>query len=112
MAGPGAAGDDRFFQRAGPFSLAEVAAAAQGEARGTAPPLTGVAPLAAAGPAHVSFLDNRRYLEVLAGTGAGAVILHPDLAARLPGGCAAVCTPEPYLGWARVAALFHPVAAG
>ena len=34
--------------------------------------------------------------------------MHPDLASGVPPGCAAIITPEPYLGWARVAALFHP----
>ncbi|MBU6499614.1 MAG: UDP-3-O-(3-hydroxymyristoyl)glucosamine N-acyltransferase, partial [Rhodospirillales bacterium] len=29
-------------------------------------------------------------------------------AARVPAGCVAIVTSEPYLGWARVAALFHP----
>ena len=77
--------------------------------------LSGVAPLQTAGPEHVSFLDNRQYLNVLADTRAGAVIVHPDLASRVPAASVAVATSEPYLGWARVAALFHPpppVAAG
>jgi UDP-3-O-[3-hydroxymyristoyl] glucosamine N-acyltransferase len=68
----------------------------------------GVAPLQTAGPADVSFLDNRRYADLLAGTLAGAVILHPDFVEKLPAGCAALATPEPYVGWAKVAALFHP----
>jgi UDP-3-O-[3-hydroxymyristoyl] glucosamine N-acyltransferase len=36
------------------------------------------------------------------------VIVRPDLAARLPDGTAARGVAEPYLAWARVAALFHP----
>ena len=40
---------------------------------------------------------------------AGAVIVHPDLAdAGARRQRAAMVTAEPYLGWARVAALFHP----
>ena len=69
---------------------------------------TGVAPLQSAGSDEVSFLDNRRYADALAATRAGAVIVHPDLAARAPQGCVPLVTTEPYLGWARVAALFHP----
>lgn len=107
-----AAGDDRFFARTGPHPLDRVAAAALGdgggEVRGTAPPLSGVAPLQTAGRAHVSFLDNRRYLPLLESTRAGAVIVHPDLAARVPDGTAAIVTDQPYPAWARVAALFHP----
>nr|HEV8010943.1 UDP-3-O-(3-hydroxymyristoyl)glucosamine N-acyltransferase [Bradyrhizobium sp.] len=39
---------------------------------------------------------------------AGAVIVHPDMAARVPRNTAAILTTEPYAGWARVAALFYP----
>lgn len=103
------AGDPRFFRRTGPHDAATVAHAAGGELRGDpARILSGVAPLAAAGPAEVSFLDNRRYAATLAATAAGAVIVHPDLAARVPDGAAAIVTPEPYVAWARVAAFFHP----
>ncbi len=113
MSGSGdpAAGDPRFFARTGPHPLRAVAAAAGGVlACGVDAdlPLHGVAPLQSATPAHVSFLDNRRYLDALAATRAGAVIVHPDHAARVPPGCAAIVTAEPYLGWARAAALFHP----
>lgn len=109
---PGAgtdAGDPRFFRRAGVQDSATVARAAGGEWRGApSRALTGVAPLASAGPDQVSFLDNRRYAATLAATGAGAVIVHPDLAAKVPDGTAAIVTAEPYAAWARVAALFHP----
>ncbi len=102
------AGDPRFFARTGPHSLADVARTAGGEARGTCGSLEGIAPLQAAGPAEVSFLDNRRYATLLETTNAGAVIVHPEFAGRVPPGAAAVVTPEPYAAWARVAALFHP----
>lgn len=104
-----AAGDARFFGRAGPFTLREVAEAADGEAAEVELTLTGVGPLQTAGPGQVSFLDNRKYTPLLETTGAGAVIVHPELAGRVPAGCVAIVTPEPYLGWARVAALFHPL---
>jgi UDP-3-O-[3-hydroxymyristoyl] glucosamine N-acyltransferase len=113
-------GDPRFFARTGPHALGRVAEAAGGTV-GAADeaardrPLVGVAPLQTAGPDQVSFLDNRRYAPALEATRAGAVIVHPDLAARVPAGTIAIVTAEPYVGWARVAALFHPpppVAAG
>jgi UDP-3-O-[3-hydroxymyristoyl] glucosamine N-acyltransferase len=102
------AGDARFFLRTGPHPLAAVAAAAGAEAPEVGLMLSGVAPLSTAGPGQVSFLDNRRYADALAATGAGAVIVHPAMAARVPAGSVAIVTKEPYLGWARVAALFHP----
>jgi UDP-3-O-[3-hydroxymyristoyl] glucosamine N-acyltransferase len=106
---PEIAGDPRFFQRAGPFTLAAVADAAQAEAPPRRLMLAGVAPLQTAGADQVSFLDNRKYAAALAATHAGAVIVHPDMASRVPDGAAAIVTLEPYVAWARVAALFHPV---
>lgn len=97
-----------FFTRSGPHPLAAVARAAGGTAPEAPLLLTGVAPLQTAGPDEVSFLDNRRYAAALAETAAGAVILHPDMVSRVPPGVVAIVTPEPYAGWARVAALFYP----
>ncbi len=107
-AGASTAGDGRFFARTGPHSLEAVAEAACGEVRGACGPLLGVAALQEAGPQQVSFVDNRRYAAVLAATQAGAVIVHPSLADRVPVQTAAIVTAEPYAAWARVAALFHP----
>ncbi len=70
--------------------------------------LHGVAPLQLAGPQHVSFLDNRQYLPLMEASRAGAVLVQPALADRVPAGTVAIVTPEPYLAWAKVAALFHP----
>lgn len=108
-AGISAAGDARFFGRTGPHALARVAETALGEARGDPEALLhGVAPLQAAGPEQVSFLDNQRYAGLLASTRAGAVLVRPEFARRLPPGSAAIVLDDPYAGWARVAALFHP----
>jgi UDP-3-O-[3-hydroxymyristoyl] glucosamine N-acyltransferase len=110
---PPVTGDLRFFARSGPHTLGAVAEAAGATlVQGTASAdllLHGVGPLQAAGPGEVSFLDNRKYAKALAGSAASAVILHPDMQSLVPEGCAAIVTPEPYLGWARVAALFHPL---
>lgn len=105
---PPVTGDPRFFRRTGPHSLAAVADAAGASAAPRQLLLTGVAPLQTAGPAEVSFLDNRKYAGALDATRAGAVIVHPDLASRVPGGAVAIVTEQPYVAWAKVAALFHP----
>jgi UDP-3-O-[3-hydroxymyristoyl] glucosamine N-acyltransferase len=106
-------GDARFFNRTGPHPLDVIAQAAKAELAG-APwqgrLMHGVAPLQSAGPRDVSFLDNRRYAEALDVTQAGAVIVHPDFVSRVPGASVAIVTPEPYVGWAKVSALFHPQA--
>jgi UDP-3-O-[3-hydroxymyristoyl] glucosamine N-acyltransferase len=105
-------GDPRFFRRTGPHRLADIARLVGAEI--SADPefserlIGGVAPLQSAGAEDVSFLDNRRYADLLDATRAGAVIVHPDFAARVPGAAIAIVTPEPYVGWAKVSALFHP----
>ena len=104
-------GDARFFRRSGPYSLADVASTARGVANEIELLLEGVAPLQTAASTHVSFLDNRHYASALDQTSAGAVIVHPDMAARVPAGTAAIQTSEPYAAWARVAALFYPLPA-
>lgn len=105
-----AVGDPRFFAQGGPFSLAEIAAALGIEIPGAVAEtsLVGVAPLQLARADQVSFLDNRKYIAALATTRAGAVIVHPSLSGQVPKGCVALVTREPYVGWARVAAMFHP----
>jgi UDP-3-O-[3-hydroxymyristoyl] glucosamine N-acyltransferase len=102
-------GDARFFRRSGPYPLAVVASTARGVTNETVLLLEGVAPLQTAGPREVSFLGNRRYSSALDQTSAGAVIVHPEMAARVPTTTVPILTAEPYAAWARVAALFHPV---
>jgi UDP-3-O-[3-hydroxymyristoyl] glucosamine N-acyltransferase len=102
-------GNARFFSRSGPYTLTVVAGAALGLADEFDLLLEGLAPLQTAGPNEVSFLDNRRYASALDRTLAGAVIVHPDMAARVPKATVAILTTEPYAAWARVAALFYPV---
>lgn len=104
-----ALGDERFFSRSGPHPLSLVADVASGTTVQTDLLIDGVAPLQSAGPSQVSFLDNRRYTSALEGTSAGAVIVHPDMCARVPAGTVPITTDEPYAAWARVAALFHPI---
>lgn len=103
--------DPRFFDRAGPYSLSELAGIAEAEIGPGADPdlrLSDVAPLHSAGPGDVSFLDNRRYVADFAASRAGACIVAPDLAARAPQGMALLLTDKPYMAYARVARAFYP----
>ncbi len=102
------AGDPRFYQRTGPHSLAAVVDAAGAEAPPRRLRFRGVAPLSVAEAEDVSFLDNRKYLSALEKTRAGAVIVHPDFAGRVPATAVPIVTAEVYVAWARVATLFHP----
>ena len=100
-------GDPNFFARTGPYRLAELAKIA-GIDLDDETPIHGIAPLQTAGPGQVTFLDNRRYADLLGATKAAAVIIHPELAARVPANSVALPTATPYLVWAKVAALFFP----
>jgi len=103
--------DPRFAPGAGPQRLGDILAA--GAARCDADPerrFAGIAPLDEAGPEAVSYLDNRRYLDRLSATRAGAVLVAESFAERVPPGCLALITRAPALGFARVARLFHPPA--
>lgn len=103
----GKPGDARFYRRSGPYSI-EAIAAVLGIDVTVAKLISGIAPLQSAGPDDVSFLDNRRYAGFLEQTKAGAVILLPEFADKVPQGCVALPVAEPYVGWAKVAALFYP----
>jgi UDP-3-O-[3-hydroxymyristoyl] glucosamine N-acyltransferase len=101
--------DPRFYRFSGPQRLADIATAAGGQFEGDGERrFSGVAPLQAAGPDDVSFLDNRRYAALLQATRAGAVVLAAPYAAQVPPGVIAIVAAHPYLGFARVAALLHP----
>ncbi len=111
MSRDAATGDPRFFARSGPHALRRLAEVAGGELTEPAAGerlIQGIAPLQSAGPEQISFLDNRRYGAALAASRAGAVLVQPQMQARVPAGCIAILTAEPYAAWARVAALFHP----
>ncbi len=106
-----ALGDPRFFLRAGPFSLAQVAEAAGATLASGVPDrvFTGVAPLQTATQEHVSFLHNVRYADELERTSAGAVIVGAAASDRVPGGSVPLVVADPHVAWARVAAKFYPV---
>ena len=65
-----------------------------------------VAALHAAGPGALSFLSNRHYRSYLESTQASAVILAPEFANACP--VPALVLDNPYLGYARAAALLSP----
>jgi UDP-3-O-[3-hydroxymyristoyl] glucosamine N-acyltransferase len=104
--------DSRFFKVAGPFTLGDLASitgAAVAEGSDPGRLLHDVAPLSAAGPEHLSFLDNRKYADAFAGSRAGACLVHPDLAGRAPPGMALLVTKAPYKGYALAAQAFYPL---
>ncbi len=106
--------DPRFYSVAGPFSLKDLAAisgARIGEGANQEAQFMDVQPLEAAGPEHLSFLDNRRYLESFAKSRAGACLVRADDAANAPKEMALLLSEEPYRAYAKAAAAFYPRAA-
>jgi UDP-3-O-[3-hydroxymyristoyl] glucosamine N-acyltransferase len=67
-----------------------------------------VAPLGTAGPDHLSFLDNVKYVPLLASTRAGAAFIHPEKAAHAPAGTIVLLTRHPYRAYAIAAQAFYP----
>jgi UDP-3-O-[3-hydroxymyristoyl] glucosamine N-acyltransferase len=103
--------DARFFDKAGPFSLKDLAEIAGAEIRGSddeAVLFTDVMALSAAGPSDVSFIDNRRYLADFTASRAGAILAAPDLVERAPRTAALLVTRNPYRGYALIAQAFYP----
>ncbi len=100
-----------FFERAGPIPLRVLAEATGAELVGDIGPdveITDMRPLDAATEGHLSFLDNTRYLPLLAKTRASACLVAPKFAAKVPEQTARLVTPDPYRGFATVLALFYP----
>jgi len=103
--------DPRFFANAGPFTLKELASRAGTDLRGAADPdrlFDDVAPLEVAEAQHVSFLDNKKYVDAFLASRAGACLVRPELAERAPSGMALLVTDDPYRAYAKVASSFYP----
>ena len=87
------------------FHLHELAAMIDAEISGDANVIIrGVANLSDAGENQVTFFNDQKRLLDLKNTKAGAVILSPKFAKHCPSN--AIITPDPYLGYARLAHLF------
>lgn len=100
-----------FFERAGPFPLAELAKATGIELSSDvdgSTPIADVRTLTDAGASDVSFFNNRKYAGQLAATRAAACLVLPAFASRVPSGTAVLVSPEPYRSFAEVLTLFYP----
>jgi len=99
-----------FFERAGPFPLQFIAAKLGAELVSFpdgAPDIEDVKPLSDAGPQHLAFFDNRKYLDQLAKTRAGACLVAPAFANRVPTNTAVLKTETPYRAFAHALGLFY-----
>ena len=100
-----------FFDRKGPFAIGELAGRIEAElAAGVDPArmVDDVRPLSDAGPSHITFVNNRKYLSQLAGTSAGVCLLQQAFASRLPTGTIPLVARDPYRSFALALAAFYP----
>lgn len=103
--------DARFFHRAGPFALGKIAALIRAEPLEPADSglsVHDVAALDAAGPADISVFTDLRYLQSLAPTRAGAIIISRELAGYATQSRRLVLVKDPRLAFAQVGHLFYP----
>lgn len=103
--------DPRFFNNAGPFTLGDLARFCHARLINDSDAdyvITDVAPLDRAQATELSFLDNRKYRDQFALTGAGACLVHEDHVALAPEGCRLLIAEKPYHAYARTAQKFYP----
>lgn len=106
--------DSRFFTLAGSFTLSRLAEATGATladpAKGDVV-VTDVAPLDTAEKTHLSFLDNKKYVDAFKATKAGACFVRPELAVQAPAGTVCLTHKNPYKAYALAAQIFYPDAA-
>ncbi|MDE1171139.1 MAG: UDP-3-O-(3-hydroxymyristoyl)glucosamine N-acyltransferase [Verrucomicrobium sp.] len=89
------------------FTLAQLAEMVGGKVEGDSGLRIGnISDLAGAGPGHLSFLGNRRYLQAAKQTGASAILVPLDEDESFP--CALIRVESPSLAFAKVAEHFRP----
>lgn len=104
--------DQRFFKRAGPFTLgqlAEITEASLSDASVADYMIVDVAPLADAAPEHLSFLDNKKYVAQFRETKAGACFVKPEMVSAAPSCTVCLVSKNPYRAYALAAQAFYPV---
>jgi UDP-3-O-[3-hydroxymyristoyl] glucosamine N-acyltransferase len=102
--------DDRFYERAGPFTLAQIAAGIGAEMEKGASPgleLRDVAALESAGGGDVSIFSDAKFANAFVVTNASLVITNDKLAA-MPHGVPLLVVPNPRLAFAQVGHMFYP----
>ncbi|MEJ1968918.1 MAG: UDP-3-O-(3-hydroxymyristoyl)glucosamine N-acyltransferase [Rhizomicrobium sp.] len=103
--------DDRFFRRAGPFALGEIARLVGGEMDNRCSadfPVQDVASLESAVGGDISVFSDVKFAHAFAHTGASVVITDSKLAAHEHNGAWVLLTPNPRLAFAQVGHLFYP----
>jgi UDP-3-O-[3-hydroxymyristoyl] glucosamine N-acyltransferase len=100
----------RFFERAGPFTVDAIAHSIGAKLVNNIDKdhwIEDIKPLQHAGPEHLSFFDNRKYLGFLGETHAGACIVSPRFSEKAPLSTIAMVALLPYQSFARALTMFY-----
>lgn len=103
--------DPRFFDRKGPFTLADISSMSGVQIAGNAAQdieYDDISPLDRAGETHVSFFDNPKYLGQFEKSSAGACFVKEKYVEKAPEGMALLVTEDPYRAYAMTAQAFYP----
>jgi UDP-3-O-[3-hydroxymyristoyl] glucosamine N-acyltransferase len=91
------------------LKASDIAQATGGTLEGGADPdITGTAPLDHAGPSDLSLLNSQLYEAEAARTAAGAVLVSPDFADRIPSGIPRIVVRDPYQALTVLLPLLYP----
>src|SRR3569833_379899 len=105
--------DLRFYHRAGPFPLGEIAARIGAEMDNSAAaafPIHDVASLEGAEPGEISLYSDAKYARAFARPRASVVITDHKLRTHEHNGTSLLLSPNPRLAFAQVGHLFYPPA--
>ncbi|KAB2941989.1 MAG: UDP-3-O-(3-hydroxymyristoyl)glucosamine N-acyltransferase [Hyphomicrobium sp.] len=103
--------DARFFHRAGPFPLGDIATVVGAEPllpADEAVSIHDIAALESAGPDDISVFTDVRYLDALAPSRAGAIIITRKLAHHAAASSRLIYVDDPRRAYAQVGRLFYP----
>jgi UDP-3-O-[3-hydroxymyristoyl] glucosamine N-acyltransferase len=103
--------DPRFFDRAGPLPLGELAERTGATLSANADPeklIHDIGSLDDASGDTIVFLENRRYVPALQTCSAGACLIAPPFVDRAPSGMALLVTERPRRAFAKIAQTFYP----
>ena len=100
--------DPRFYDNAGPLSLARVLEITGGKSEPADAQVADVAPLDSAGAGQLSYCEGVKFKSALERTKASVVLVTPALAASAPAGTHPVICDQPGLALAKVATALYP----
>jgi UDP-3-O-[3-hydroxymyristoyl] glucosamine N-acyltransferase len=100
-----------FFDRASGLTLGDIASITGAEHRpdiDVSCRIVNIAPLELAGPGDLAYIDNKRYVEALASTNAGACLMAESFEKHAPTTLVVLRTREPYRAFVAVARSLFP----